>query len=61
MIPNIDIRNIKSLNYINKKLNISISNPIQSKINSYKKSIKNSYNRIIYKNYLQQLQKAQPN
>ena len=62
IIPNIDRRYIEGLNYINKNFNISILNPIQSKINNYektKKSIKNILNTVKSIQYLKQLQQAQ--
>ena len=64
IIPNINGRYIAGLNYIKKYIHVFTPNPIQYKINSYKKtkkSIKNIYNRIIHNEYLRKLQQAQPN
>ena len=62
IIPNIDRRYIEGLNYINKNFNIDILNPIQSKINNYKKtknSIENFLKKVKSIQYLKQLQQAQ--
>ena len=65
MMQNIDRRYIDGLNYINKNFKISILNPIQSKINNYKKtkkSIKNILNTVKYiEEYRKQLPQSEPN